>query len=573
MSLSSNNSDRNADTAGQWYKSAVATSIVGAVFSVIVAGLIVLNYVRVRFDLARQEETLTAMKEVVRDQPDNEGLLSEIRRLDLQIRKVRIHRLRFSQRGTILLLGGVVVTMIALKCVAVFRRRPPRPAPGSDARDRHMHEQWLARWAVATGLSVLCLGALLLVVMPDIKFGEAQTAAPSYPSAEEIARNWPRFRGPGGLGVSAYTDIPTRWDGKTGEGILWKSNVPLPGNNSPVIWDNRVFLSGGDPNERAVYCFDTQTGELVWQESVVAGYKPLEIMEDTGFAAPTVVTDGRRVCAIFATGDVVCFTVEGRKLWEKSLGVPDSMYSYASSLEMYRNLLLIQLDQADAEDEKSRLTALDVFSGSTVWETKRQVGGSWSSPVLIEAAGREQIITCGDPWVIAYEPTSGAELWRAECLSGDIAPSPIYADEKVIAVEPYATLTAIRPDGSGNVTKTHIVWKADADSPDICCPVSNGRLVFLLTSGGLLTSHGTADGKRSWERDLIIDFTASPSLVGNNLYLLGTEGEMHIIEIGPELKESARPELGEECYASPAFADGRIYIRGVEHLYCIGSPN
>jgi outer membrane protein assembly factor BamB len=265
------------------------------------------------------------------------------------------------------------------------------------------------------------------------------------------------------------------------------------------------------------------------------------------------------------------------------LGIPDSSYGYASSLAMYRNLILIQYDQGGPDDGISRLIALDGFSGQTVWETKRPVPNSWSSPIVTKVGDQFQLITCGDPWVIAYDPAKGTELWRAKCLYGDIAPSPTYANGLVFAIEPYSKLVAIRPDGRGDVTETHIAWSTEEGGPDICSPVSNGELIFLLATEGFLTCYKVADGKRLWEQDLRENFFASPSLVpapasgeasrgsgGDKLYLLTEDGVMFIVQAGPEYKELARCELGEECRASPAFADGRIYIRGLENLYCIG---
>ncbi|MHC4633374.1 MAG: outer membrane protein assembly factor BamB family protein, partial [Planctomycetota bacterium] len=132
---------------------------------------------------------------------------------------------------------------------------------------------------------------------------------------------------------------------------------------------------------------------------------------------------------------------------------------------MYRNLLLIQYDQGMAEDQMSKLIALDAFSGQTVWETKRPIPNSWTSPIVVQIGNQHQLITCGDPWVIAYDPANGAELWRAECLAGEVAPSPIYANGLVFAIEPYTKLVAIRPDGRGDVTKTHIAWSVEDGTP------------------------------------------------------------------------------------------------------------
>ena len=567
-------SPENIEVASPWYGTAVATAIVGGVFSIIVLGLIVISYFQVRVILPKHEQRLETLKEEIRSRPDNKQLILQIRQLDLRVRQVRIRRWDFSYKGSYFLLSSVVVLLVGVKCAGTFKKKVPAPDLRGDRRDEQVREAMWARWGVTTGLVILGSVALFLVTRPEIDLERAGPGGTLYPSIEQISKNWPRFRGPGGLGISAYTNVPGYWNGTTGEGILWKSKVPLPGHNSPVVWGDRVFLSGGDPNKLQVYCFDALSGGLLWTGDVGRAPKldeePFEVMEDTGFAAPTVVTDGRRVCAIFATGDIGCFDFDGRKLWTRNLGTPDSAYGYASSLAMYRNLILVQYDQGGVDDQKSKLIALDGFSGQTVWEMKRPVPNSWTSPIVTNIGNQDQIITCGDPWVIGYAPADGAELWRAKCVGGDVAPSPIYANGLIFAIEPYTRLVAIRPDGRGDVTKTHVVWSIEDNTPDICCPVSNGELIFLLTSDGMLTCHKVTDGAKLWEKDMRENFRASPSLVGDRLYLMSEEGLTFIIEAGTEYKELARCELGESCFASPAFADGRIYFRGLQNLYCIG---
>jgi len=571
---------KNTEATNPWYRSAVTTALVCAAFSLIVLALFVTNYVRGRIIDAKWEIQSENLKIELRQNPDDKQLLLRIRQLDLEFRQHRIRRLDFSRKGGYLLFGSVVIMLIALKCADTFKKKIPAPQVLSNRSDESAwaDQATLARWAVTAGLAVLGSGTLILAMSTEIDFGGTGAAIISYPSAEQISENWPSFRGPGGLGISAYTNVPADWNGKTGDGILWKTKIPLPGNNSPVVWGDRVFLSGGDPNKLQVFCFDAVSGRLIWTGDVTraplkSDEEPFEVMEDTGFAAPTVVTDGRRVYAIFATGDIGCFDFNGKRIWTRRLGIPDSSYGYASSLAMYRNLILIQYDQGGPEDGMSKMIALDGFTGQTVWETKRPVPNSWSSPIVTEIGDQFQLLVCGDPWVIAYDPAKGTELWRAKCLTGDIAPSLIYANGLVFAIEPYSKLVAIRPDGRGDVTETHIAWSLEEGAPDICSPVSNGELIFLLTTEGFLSCYKVADGKRLWEQDLRENFWASPSLVGDKLYLLTEEGVMLIVQAGSEYKELARCELGEECLASPAFADGRIYIRGLENLYCIGQKN
>lgn len=568
---------QHVQATSSWYRCAVAMSVLSAVFFIVVCAFLLMNYGRSKMAGTAEETTLADLRLGIRSKPDDEQLLSRIRQFDLQVRQQRIRALDHSLKGSYLLLAGVVVFIISLRSAIAFKKKPPAPQPGADQLTEQVSNAKFARWAVTAGLVILGSGSLFLATRSEIDFVKAGVAGTASYTLDDIAGNWASFRGPNGAGISNHTNVPVRWSGKTGEGILWKTKIPLPGNNSPVVWGDRVFLSGADPNSRQVYCFDTSTGGLLWKGDVLGlpknNEEPLEIMEDTGLAAPTVVTDGRRVYAIFPTGDVGCFDFKGKKVWEKNLGIPDSSYGYASSLAMYQNLLLIQYDQGGIEDEKSELIALDGFSGRVVWQKKRPVGNSWSSPVVASIGEQFQIITCGDPWVVAYNPSDGAELWQANCLSGDIASSPIYANGLVFVIEPYSKLVAIKPDGKGDVTETHIAWVSEEGGPDICSPVSNGESIFLLATEGLLECYNTSDGKRLWEKDLEEYFLASPSLVGNNLYLLSEKGVMFIAEVGPEYKELSKCELDEKCHASPAFADGRIYIRGVENLYCIGSGN
>lgn len=615
----------NAKVTSQWYHTAVATAVIGGIFSLIVLELMLFNYFQRTVAEPKRADELEELKVQLRQPLNDQQLLSQIqeldvksitdpnlakqlkllksefpanpqdqqilskmrnvymqirqdsiRELDLQIRQIRMRRWDFSHRGSYLLMGGVVVFLIGVKSATAYKKKLPAPQPAPDRLNEQIRRAIYARWAVTVGLLILASSALFLATRPWIDLTTADTTTASFPTMEEIKKNWPRFRGPGGLGISAYTNVPAKWNGTTGEAILWKTKIPLPGHNSPIVWGDRVFVTGADPNTCEVFCFNALSGRLLWNRPVKSASQdtePIEVMEDTGFAASTAVTDGRRVCAIFATGDVGCFNFEGKELWIRNLGIPDSAYGYASSLDMYRNLLIIQYDQGAADDEISKLIALDTFTGRTVWETKRPTPNTWSSPIVVDVESEPQIITCGDPCVIAYNPTNGKEIWRAKCLGGEIAPSPIYTADLIIAIEPYSTMVAIRPDGKGDVTQTHIAWKADESTPDISCPVSNDEFIFLLTTEGLLTCYKTADGAKLWEHELQKNFLASPSIVGNRLYMLSEKGVMYIAEIGAEYKELAKCQLGEECYASPAFMDGRIYIRAIKNLYCIGTTN
>ena len=231
----------------------------------------------------------------------------------------------------------------------------------------------------------------------------------------------------------------------------------------------------------------------------------------------------------------------------------------------------MQLDQGDTEDNKSKLYALDGRTGQIVWQRPRKVGASWATPIVIEAAGKAQIITLAVPCVIAYAATDGAELWRVECLNGEITPSPVFAGGLLFVASPSEKLLAIRPDGQGDVTKTHVVWTNEDNVPDVTSPTSNGELVFAVTTSGMLTCLDAKDGKKQWEHDFDMECHASPSLAGNRLYLFSQKGTAVVVEAARQFKELFRTEMGDGFHASPAFAQDRIFLRGVTNVWCLGA--
>ena len=557
-------------------RTAGTTAKVAGVFSVIFLVLLAANFIGSSVLAPRRENELTAMKVEIQGGEATEEQLAEIRDLDLQIRRDRIWRLDFARKASYALLASVIVFLVAGRLAGTLSKQPPRPEHAPDVGAEQIKEACRSRWSVTAGLAVLAgVVALLVRYEAPLAFTEAEEAAPMYASMAEKSTQWPRFRGLGGGGVSVFSNIPTEWNGETGQGILWKTAVPLIGHNSPVVWKDRVFLSGGTEEKREVYCFDAATGQLLWTGDVpstpAVAQAELDVMEDTGYSASTTATDGYRIYAIFVTGDIAAFDLNGRRLWHKNLGVPDSAYGYASSLETYRDWVIVQYDQGDGSEDKSRLYALEGTSGRVMWEARRpETPNSWTSPILVDVEGQLQIVTVTDPWVFANDPNDGREIWRAECVSGDVAPSPIYAGGLIMAIEPYSQMVAIEPTGQGNVTETHIAWRMEEGAPDICCPAGNDKYVYLLEGSGYLMCFDVTNGEMVYEHDLRDNFMASPSIAAGRLYILSQEGVMHIGEVGPEYKEIAKCELGEECHASPAFVDGRIYIRGTEHLYCIG---
>jgi len=405
--------------------------------------------------------------------------------------------------------------------------------------------------------------------------GGADEVASDLPPLAEFQANWPRFRGPDGSGFSAQPlTAPISWDAKKGEGIAWKAAIPSPGFNSPIVWKNRIFLSGATADQREVFCYDATDGKLLWRRAIenVPGSGPSpQVNEQTGYAASTMATDGKRVYVVFANGDLAAVTFDGAVAWAKSLGVPKNQYGHATSLAIWEGRLIVQLDQGESGPANSKLTAFDGASGRVLWEKARLVANSWASPIVVQAAGKPQIITLGAPFVIAYSVANGSELWRAELLEGDVAPSPILAGGSVCVVSPGSKIIAIRPDGSGDVTKTNVLWTGEENVPDVTSPASNGELVFYVTSNGMLTCLDAKDGKKQWDHDFGTEVQSSPAIAGNRVYVIGTNGTAFVAEAGRQFKQLAQCATEDKVFASPAFANGRIYLRGMANLICIGA--
>ncbi|NLS93853.1 MAG: PQQ-binding-like beta-propeller repeat protein [Planctomycetaceae bacterium] len=581
-----------------WYRAAVRSAYVAGGFLLVVCALLMADYgTRLTKDPLDSDAYRALRAKVVAD-PSDMAARETLRARDQFLRQAYFRQRRFSVVGTWLAVAGCVVLIVSIKTAVTLHRRLPSPEPVDAPKDLDTWETTLARWAVlALGIGIVVTAATLnrtiptelasltsairteSVAKPDTPVVEPTAVVEpesTWPTAEELAANWPRFRGPGGLGMAPATDLPTAWDAESGEGILWKTAVPIEGNSSPVVWENRLFLTGADEQQRVVMCFDTADGKLLWQTEIPATPEsPAEtpkVSDDTGLAAPTTVTDGLRVYAVFANGDVGAVDFQGKVVWTKSLGLPKNSYGHASSLAMWRDRVILQFDQGAAKDKLSKLIALDGATGNEVWSTAREVANSWPSPIVTEHGGIPQIITCADPFVIAYHAEDGSELWRCSCLRQDVGPSPTVVGDVLIVANEYPQMTAIRLGGKGDITENEefVLWTAEDNLPDSCSPLATTEHVYILASFGVLTCFGTESGEMLWEWESDDMYSSSPTLVGDLIYLFGLES-CHVLKPGEEGAEVVgQGNLGEECVTSPAFRDGRMFIRGKEHLFCIG---
>jgi outer membrane protein assembly factor BamB len=580
------------------FRIAAWTASVAGVLAIVICALLAYDYSRRMAKDPLESATFNAYRNTLSQQPTNVELKKQIRTIDLELRREFFRQKAFTDVGAVLLLISVGIFLAAGKTAVTLHRRLPQPQPLLTLEDTETKWTRLALWGVTGLMGLLVVAALALNFTARSPLPTREGEAPAEPSEmpispatptarqeprpptivqdEEIANAWPSFRGPGGRGVSAFANIPTEWNATADKekNLRWKAAVPLPGNNSPVVWKDRVFLSGADENRREVFCFNAKSGKLNWRKAVPATPQSSAKMPrppDAGYAAPTVATDGRRVFAIFANGDLAGFDMNGGLAWSKSLGIPDSTYGYASSLTMCKNLLIVQLDQGSEKESKSKLYAFDSASGKIVWQVDRKVPNSWASPIVIRTAGRDQIVTAAKPWVIAYDPKDGKEIWRANCLQGEIGVSPTFAAGTVFTANDGANLSAIPADGQGDVT-AKIRWKGEDGMPDTCSPLANEQYVLLLTSDGTLTCYDEEKGDKLWEESFDEGGSSSPSFVAKRVFVFAKSGKAWVVEPTKEKCERiAENDLGEECITSPAFQDSCFYICGKEHLFCIGA--
>jgi outer membrane protein assembly factor BamB len=380
----------------------------------------------------------------------------------------------------------------------------------------------------------------------------------------DLQKNHNSFRGPMAQGVVTHKNIPSEWDGASGTNILWKSPIPKHGYNSPVIWGDKIFIAGSDDSSREVYCYNRADGKLLWtgiaDNITNSPAKPPKVTEDTGLSAPTLTTDGKRIFAIFGTGDVIAFDMNGKRVWAKYLGVPDNHYGHSSSLITWSNKLLIQYDT----NKGGKAIALNTATGDVVWETVRKAKISWASPVIAEVDGKYQLILTADPIVAGYDIETGEELWATECMMGEVGPSVGYSDGVVFAGNEYAVLVAINPkDGS-------ILWENDEYLPEASSPVVHDGLLIIATSYGVLVCYDAKTGEQFWEHDVGTTLYSSPIIADGKLFMMDNDGVMRVYEFSKEMKLISENDLGEIAGTTPAFSDGHIFIRGESNLYCIG---
>ena len=584
-------------------------ALVTAVFALALLVMMGVSWLQMRQTTPLQSEVMETLKQLNESNPDNAELAEQIRQVDLLSRKAYFTQESHLKTGAWILCAMAVVIGLSLRLYYKDSKNLPE-------KELNPIDEWMiksnARKYMGWGVGGLAAASVLFALFTSDtvrgwmnKTGEAPllaaadsvdvpdstdtvVAADTVATAEIAAADTLKtdstlvaeneepvdsfpipkltsnaFRGNNSSGRSSARGIPTSWNLKNGKNILWQKTVPKHGYNSPVVNGRNIFLTGADDQTRELYCFDLWTGELRWTVKAdgISGSPSSmpQVNDDTGLAASTVATNGKQVCAIFATGDVICADMDGKRLWAKNLGVPDNHYGFASSLLMYGNELIIQYDN----NSNAKLIALSVANGNQLWSKSRNDRIAWSSPIIAKAAGQQAVIVMGNPAITAYSVSNGEELWRVECMSGEVGSSPCAANGVVYGASEYATCVAI------NAETGEKIWEASDCLPECSSPVATNDLLYVATSYGAVCAYNTEDGSVVKQHELTTPFYSSPIIADGKIYLFSNSGKCYIFSTGKDFNLINSFETGENTFATPAFTDGMMVVRTDKSLYVV----
>ena len=591
-------------------------ALVTVAFALALLIMMSVSWVQMRQTTPLETEVMETLKQLNENNTENEKLAEQIRQLDLLSRKAYFTQKSHLKSGAWILCAMAIVIGLCLRMYFKDTKNLPE-------KELNPIDEWMTKsnarkyigWSVG-GLAVASV--LFTLFTSDIVQGWMRssektsllaendsiidtdttnttiafvdTVAPAVPvvaetiitdslktdntlmaNAEEPADSFPTpkqtfnaFRGNNSSsGRSLARGIPTSWNLKSGKNILWQKSIPKHGYNSPVINGRNIFLTGADTESRELYCFDLWTGELRWTVKAdnISGSPASmpQVTEDTGLAASTVATNGKQVCAIFATGDVICTDLDGKRLWAKNLGLPDNHYGFASSLLMYGNELIIQYDN----NSNAQLIALSVTNGNQLWSRNREDKIAWSSPIITKAAGQQAIIVMGNPAITAYSASNGSELWRVECMTGEVGSSPCASNGIIYGASEYSTCVAI------NAETGEKIWEADDCLPECSSPAATKDLLYVATSYGAVCAYNTENGEVVKQHELNTPFYSSPVIADGKIYLFSNSGKCYIFSTNKDFSLITSFETGENTFATPAFTDGMMVVRTDKSLYVV----
>ena len=380
------------------------------------------------------------------------------------------------------------------------------------------------------------------------------------------AANWPQWRGPGAQGLSEEKGLPLRWS--MTENIAWRCALPGKGNSSPIVWGDRVFLTAETKAELLVLCIGRTNGEILWQKAAPNGERT-GTHGWNGYASSTPATDGERVYSFFGTSGLVAHDFEGKQLWHRPLGLLKCIWGTATSPYLDRGRLYLSIDH----DRESFIAAVDAATGQVHWRKVRTTQRSFSSPVVIEANGSRELVLNGHRRVMAYNPDTGEELWHCWGTTQWVTPTVVHGHGLVFAAcGRDGPAIAVRPGGKGDVTRSHVAWRADRGAPYLPSPLLYGDHFYMVNDNGVLACFEARTGKLRFRQRVGSRGYHTASLLGGDgkVYVLAEDGTCTVLKASGQFEKLATNKVDGLCRASMAVSGGRLFLRSQDALYCIG---
>lgn len=387
-----------------------------------------------------------------------------------------------------------------------------------------------------------------------------------------LAENWPTWRGPRLDGTSLETNFPVHWSESSN--VLWKVALPGAGHASPIVWNDRVFtvtaLSG--TQERVLLCLDRKSGRMLWQRAVLQAV-PEGKHSLNSHASSTPATDGERVYVAFLDHKqmfVAAHDLEGKPLWTARPGPFASMHGFCSSPILYEDKVIVNGDH----DGDGFIVALERATGRELWKIDRpNKTRSYCAPLIQDLAGRTQMVLSGSKCVASYDPDTGRLLWIIDGPTDQFVASPVYSRRANLVIItggfPDHHILAIRPDGSGNVTQTHIAWRTVRGVAYVPSPIIAGDYFLIVSDSGVAHCFDAATGAILWQERTGEQHASLVSAAGL-VYFLNDHGVTHVVRPGPKFERVAQNKLDDKFFASPALSQGHLFLRGHRQLYCLG---
>ena len=393
-------------------------------------------------------------------------------------------------------------------------------------------------------------------------------------AVSKAAGDWPEFRGPTGQGLATTTRLPLEWSNT--RNVAWKQLIPGSGWSSPALKDGRVFLTsavGGDSGSTMslhALCLDEGSGKILWDIEVFGGAQATRIHTKNSHASPTPLVAEGRIYVHFGHQGTACLDLDGKVIWRQaSLNYPPVHGSGGSPI-LAGDALVFSCDGGS----DPFVVALEKSTGKVLWKTKRETTAkktfSFSTPLLITVNGRPQVISAGSGAVCAFDPKSGREIWRARYGEGySVVPRPVFGHGLLFIATGFdqPTVIAVRADGKGDVTDTHIVWTLKKGAPNTPSLLLVGEELYMVSDGGIASCVDAKTGRVHWQERIGGNYLASPIYADGRIYFQNEEGTGVVLKAGREFEKLASNALDERTLASYAVADGALFIRAEKHLY------